>query len=67
MFLTPFSPTVLPPRRFSKRISSRVPQEPCSPPLEGRQGLQSVDSNPNRATAFDTQLSDPDGRLLWMA
>ena len=42
-------------------------QEPFSLPLAGRQGLRSVDSNPNRAAAFDTQLSEPYGRLRLIA
>ena len=41
--------------------------ERCQAPFSGRQGLRMVLSNPNCATAFDTQGSEPYGLLRLMA
>ena len=40
-----------------------VKGERCQVPFSGRQGLRRVFSNPNCATAFDTQGSEPYGLL----
>ena len=39
----------------------------CQEPFFGRPGFRIVIFNPNFPMAFDTHLSEPYGRLLWMA